>query len=41
MKKMVFFDSINVDGPKKKILEFNVELGILNEKEIELLDSLL
>lgn len=23
MKKMLFFDAIQVDGPKKKIVEFN------------------
>jgi hypothetical protein len=37
---MFFFDSINVDGPKKKLIEFNNELKILDEKEITLLDSL-
>ncbi len=31
MKKYLFFDAINIDGPKKKLLEFNQELGILNE----------
>lgn len=41
MKKMLFFDQINVDGPKKKILEFNSELNILNEAELVVLDSLL
>lgn len=31
MKKFLFFDAINVDGPKKKLLEFNQESGTLNE----------
>jgi hypothetical protein len=42
MKKYLFFDAINVDGPKKKLLEFNQELGgILSEQDLTLLDSLL
>lgn len=38
---MFYFDSINVDGPKKKLLEFNHEHQILDEKEVQLLDSLM
>ena len=42
MKKYLFFDAINVDAPKKKLLEFNQELGgVLNEQDLTLLDSLL
>ena len=31
MKKYLFFYAINVDGPKKKLMEFNQELSVLNE----------
>lgn len=41
MKKMLFFDAVNVDAPKKKIIEFNNEMQILNNNDLELLDSLL
>ena len=41
MKKFLFFDPINVEGPKKKVLEFNQELNLLNEAELVLLDSFL
>ena len=41
MKKFLFFDAINVDGPKKKLLEFNQESNTLNEQDLTLLDSLL
>lgn len=41
MKKILFFDQINVDGPKKKLLEFNNELNILTPNELNLLESLL
>jgi len=40
MKKLLFFDAVNLDGPKK-IIEFNGELQILNQGELETLDSLL
>ena len=29
MKKYLFFDTINVENPKKKVIEFNSELNIL------------
>jgi hypothetical protein len=41
MKTYVFFDAINVDNPKKKLLEFNAELAALSPAEIELLESFL
>jgi predicted RNA-binding protein with PIN domain len=41
MKKYLFFDAINVDGPKKKILEFNAQLNVLTATELETLDSFL
>jgi hypothetical protein len=41
MRKMLFFDAINVDGPKKKLIEFNNESNVYNEKELQTLDSLL
>jgi hypothetical protein len=41
MKKHLFFDQINVDGPKKKLLEFNNEINLLNENELKILDDLL
>jgi hypothetical protein len=42
MNKYLFFDAVNVDGPKKKLLEFNQELGgLLIEQDLTLLDSLL
>lgn len=40
MKKMLFFDAISLDGPKKKLLEFNSELNIFNESELKVLDSM-
>lgn len=41
MKKYLFFDAVNVDNPKKKFIEFNTELSILNPHEMELFDSFL
>ena len=41
MKKYLLFDALNVDNPKKKILEFNSELNILTQAELDLLTSLL
>ncbi|CDW75382.1 transducin family protein wd-40 repeat family protein [Stylonychia lemnae] len=41
MKDLLFFDQIAIDGPKKKLLEFNSETQIMDAKEIETLDSLL
>jgi phospholipase A-2-activating protein len=41
MKKYLFFDAVNVDNPKKKFVEFNQELNILNAHEMELFDSFL
>ena len=41
MKKYLLFDALNVDNPKKKILEFNTELNILTPVEVDLLNSLL
>ena len=41
MKKLLFFDAINTDGPLKKILEFNNELNILTPQELETLNSLM
>ena len=41
MKKYLFFDAINVDNPKKKFLEFNSEINVLNANELELLNSFL
>lgn len=41
MKQCLFFDLINIDAPRKKLIEFNNEINLLNENEIKLLDSLL
>lgn len=41
MKTTLYFDSINVENPKKKLLEFNQDLHILTPHDIELLESLL
>jgi phospholipase A-2-activating protein len=41
MKKYLFFDAINVEGPKKKILEFNASLQMLSQQELDLFESLL
>ena len=41
MKNYIFFDAINVDNPKKKVLEFNGELNILTPQELVILDSFL
>lgn len=30
----IYFDSVKIDAPQKKILEFNAELGKLNEKDL-------
>ncbi len=40
-KNQVFYDSINVDNPKKKLLEFNEECKVLTEADLGLLESLL
>lgn len=42
MKKYLYFDAINVEGPKKKILEFNANLQVLStQQELDLFESLL
>ncbi|TNV85584.1 hypothetical protein FGO68_gene1924 [Halteria grandinella] len=41
MKKLLFYDAINVDNPKKKVVEFVQAHGYLTDKELETLDSLI
>lgn len=41
MKTLLFFDAINIENPKKKLLEFNSELNVLSDNELTILDSLL
>lgn len=41
MKKYLVFDAINVDNPKKKILEFNSTMQLLTAQEVETLESLM
>ena len=41
MKTHLFFDQIAIDGPKKKLLEFNDSLAILNPNELKVLDEVL
>ena len=38
--QLVFFDAVKVDGPKKKILEFNAELGALEGQELIYFETL-
>ena len=41
MKTFLFFDQIALDGPKKKLIEFNQELNILTQPELDTLESLI
>ena len=41
MKTFLFFDQIALDGPKKKLIEFNQELNILTQPELDTLESLM
>jgi phospholipase A-2-activating protein len=41
MKHLVLFDAVNIDGPKKKLLEFTTELDYLTEAELRALDEIL
>lgn len=40
MRTILFYDTVKVDGPKKKILEFNEAANFLDAKELKVLDSL-
>lgn len=41
MKKLLFYDAINVENPKKKVLEFVQAHGYLTETEMPVFESLL
>lgn len=41
LKKLLFYDAINVENPKKKVVEFVQAHGYLTESELVTLDSLL
>ena len=41
MKTLLFFDQVSIEGPRKKLLEFNDELKIYNEHELKILESVL
>lgn len=40
MTQNIYFNQVKVDGPKKKLLEFQNELNFLNEKEMIYFESL-
>ena len=40
MRTLLNYDAVKIDGPKKKILEFNNELKLLDEKDLKVFDRL-
>jgi hypothetical protein len=41
MTTQLYYEAVKVDGPKKKILEFNQELQVLQEKDLIYFESLI
>jgi len=41
MRTTLFYDAVKIEGPKKKILEFNATHNFMNEKELKVFDSLI
>jgi len=40
MRTTLYYDNIKIDGPKKKILEFNSSANFLDQKELKVFESL-
>lgn len=40
MRTSLFYDAVKIDGPKKKILEFNATMNFIEEKELKHFESL-
>jgi len=40
MRQILMYDAIKIEGPKKKILEFNESLKFLDEKQLKFFDKL-
>ena len=40
MRSSLFYDAVKIDGPKKKILEFNSESAFFDEKELKHFEAL-
>lgn len=40
MRSFLFYDAVKVDGPKKKILEFNAADSFMDEKELKHFEAL-
>jgi hypothetical protein len=40
MRTMLFYDACKIEGPKKKILEFNATHNFMNEKELKVFETL-
>jgi len=38
MRVFLFYDAIKVEGPKKKILEFNGTHNFMNEKDLKVFE---
>ena len=40
MRNLLNYDAVKIEGPKKKILEFNQELNVMDEKELKQFENL-
>jgi hypothetical protein len=40
MRQFLFYDAVKIDGPKKKLLEFNSESAFFDDKELKHFDGL-
>jgi hypothetical protein len=40
MRTTLLYDACKIEGPKKKILEFNATHNFMNEKELKVFESL-
>jgi len=40
MRVFLFYDAVKLDGPKKKILEFNGTHNFMNEKDLKVFEGL-
>jgi hypothetical protein len=40
MRTSLFYDTVKIDGPKKKILEFNEKEAFMDEKEVKIFEKL-
>ena len=37
---MLYYDAVKIEGPKKKILEFNATNNFMNEKDLKVFEGL-